>query len=401
MTLTIPPTDRLYRADAYATRFVARVLSATCGAAPMVVLDSTLFHPTAGGQQHDTGLLAGRRVLNVINDKDEGRITHVLEPGPALGVGETVTGVVDWPRRFDFMQQHTGEHILGQAFLRQKFNVVAVALGEERCTLDLDGEVSGVALAKAEVAANEAIWAARPVTVQTISADEVGAAGLRRQPQVSGAVRVVEVEGWDRSACGGTHVKNSGEIGLVKVLGAARVKGGLTRVEFLCGRRALTDYTRKHGALTSIGLLFSAGPELAHARVEGLLRENAATEAALEAAVELTARAALEAARRDGLSVARLPDERTLRAAVKAAATQLGLVAVLGAAGERAYLAVVCGPQVELDARVILQAGLKALDGRGGGKANLAQGSGGNPGLLDAGMEAASRAAAAGLGRYD
>ncbi|HEX2862985.1 MAG TPA: alanyl-tRNA editing protein [Deinococcales bacterium] len=399
MSESLPPTRRAYREDAYATRFTATVVAAGREGEPRVVLDATLFYPTAGGQQHDTGTLAGYRVLDVINDKDEGIVTHVLEPGASLAEGQTVEGQVDWPRRFDFMQQHTGEHILGQAFYRLGFHVVAVAMGEERCTLDLNGEVPPETLREAESAANRAVWAGLPVTTRIIPAEAVPEAGLRRPPQVTGPVRVVEVEGWDRSACGGTHVRNSGEVGLVKVLGAARVKGGLTRVTFLCGERAVADYGTKHKALTAIGQLFSAGPDLALARVQGLLDGFASAQADLARADEENARLQLQAAGPGSVRVLCLPTERALQAAVKVAATLPGVVSILGAANGRAALAVACGPGAAVDARAVLDAGLKAVGGRGGGKPTLAQGSAPDPAALDAALESARQAAEGQPGR--
>ncbi|HWG85473.1 MAG TPA: alanyl-tRNA editing protein, partial [Deinococcales bacterium] len=269
------PTRRLYRQDSYARDFQAVVTASERGAGPTrVVLDETLFYPTAGGQQHDEGTLAGCRVVDVLNEGDE--VVHVLDGAPALEPGTQVSGSLDWARRLDFMQQHTGEHILGQAFLRLGYGVIAVAMGESTCTLDLGAAVSDEEASRAEEMANEAVWAGHPVSAYELPEPEALALPLRRPPAVSGSIRVVQIGDFDYSACGGTHLRNSAEVGMVKVLGTERVKGGATRVYFHCGRRALADYRLKHAIVAGLARDFSTSEDKVPDRIAAALEDGGA-----------------------------------------------------------------------------------------------------------------------------
>lgn len=250
-------TDRLYYTDAYITSFTARVavIVPPSGAEPGgVVLDRTAFYPTSGGQPHDTGRLrpaAGAQGELHVADVVErgGGIVHVLS-GPVapdtLPAGAEVSGAVDWDRRFDHMQQHTAQHVLSALFLKiLGAETASVHLGDSS-TLDL--EIPALApedAQRVEEAANRIVFEGRPVTARFVDAAQAEALGLRRPPRRTGSLRVIDIQECDRSACGGTHVRTTAEIGLVLLRRWERTRGRI-RVEFLAGWRAVRDYRWKH-----------------------------------------------------------------------------------------------------------------------------------------------------------
>ena len=232
-------TERLYYTDARLTEFTARVVEV---AGDRVYLDRTAFYPTSGGQLFDVGTLGDARVVDVVDEKE--RIAHVLEKPARFSPNDELTARVDWTRRFDHMQQHTGQHLLSAVF-EELFGhkTVSVHFGDESSTLDLDAaSLSKDRALKAERRANEVVFENRPVTVTF--EDAASAAGLRKEVDRTGDLRIVEIEGLDRSACGGTHVRGTGEIGPVVVRRIEKYKQS-TRVEFLCGWRALARCARR------------------------------------------------------------------------------------------------------------------------------------------------------------
>ena len=241
-------TERLYYTDAYLRTFTARV---TAAEPRRVVLDRTAFYPTSGGQPNDTGTLAGVPVTDVIDDGRD--IIHILAEEGGAGTpspGGEVQGALDWNRRFDHMQQHTAQHVLSAVFARVlAAETVSVHLGGSS-TIDLAAAaLSAEDARRVEDEANQIVFDNRPVTVRFVDENEVVALGLRRPPKRTGMIRVVEVAGCDRSACGGTHVRGTGEIGPVLLRRWERSRGHL-RVEFLSGWRALADYRWKHALVS-------------------------------------------------------------------------------------------------------------------------------------------------------
>ena len=252
-------THHLYYADSYTTEFDAQILAiTTVDGHPAALLDRSYFYPTSGGQQHDTGRLNGVDVVDVQAGKT-GEILHILaaplSPGPAHGL-------IDWPRRFDHMQQHTGQHLLSAAFtLRHNMETVSVHFGAEVCMLELDTDsISDAQMAEIEAWANELVLAQLPVIAYEVDESRIAEIPLRRPPKVSGTIRIVEIQDFDWSACGGTHVRNTGEIGPIKLLRSERIRGH-NRVHFLCGNRALADYAAKHNLLTATANLLDTRPE--------------------------------------------------------------------------------------------------------------------------------------------
>jgi len=237
-------TRRLYYDDAFQREFAARVLS--CEVLPpdinsgittpvwRVVLDRTAFYPTSGGQPHDTGKLGDANVLDVREEEDE--IIHVVDRRPE---SPDVNGCINWPRRFDHMQQHTGQHLLSAMF-QERFGLPTVSfhLGAEICTIDLRGpEPSEEFLEGAEWASNQVIFEDRPVNVRYGTADQLSQLGVRKEVDREGILRAIEIESADLQPCGGTHVKSTGQIGLILVRRCSKVRQDW-RVEFVCGGRA-------------------------------------------------------------------------------------------------------------------------------------------------------------------
>jgi alanyl-tRNA synthetase len=232
-------TRRLYYDDSFEREFTAEVLScepALHGTAPAweVVLDGTAFYPTSGGQPHDVGRLGEAEVLEVRDEEEE--IVHVVDREVEPG---SVKGCIDWARRFDHMQQHTGQHLLSAMF-QERFGrpTVSFHLGSEVCTIDLRGpELSEEILEGAERAANQVIFEDRPVSVRYGTAEDLAQLGVRKKVERSGILRAIEIEGADLQPCGGTHVKRTAQIGVILVRQCTKIRQDW-RVEFVCGRRA-------------------------------------------------------------------------------------------------------------------------------------------------------------------
>jgi alanyl-tRNA synthetase len=238
------PTQRLYYDDAYLRDFTGKVLS--CEALPpdlqagrvqqswAVVLDRTALYPTSGGQPHDRGKLDSANVLDVRDDGDE--IVHIVDRELPEG---SVVGCVDGPRRFDHMQQHTGQHLLSAMFQeRSGLPTVSFHLGEELCTIDLHGpEPSEDALAGVERAANKIVFEDRTIRVRYATAEQLEEMGIRKKVERTGMLRAIEIDGADLQPCGGTHVNSTGQIGLILIRRHSKIRQDW-RIEFVCGARA-------------------------------------------------------------------------------------------------------------------------------------------------------------------
>jgi alanyl-tRNA synthetase len=235
-------SERKYYDDSYTRRFTARVIEAGAHAGrPAVALEATYFYPESGGQEADRGRIGAAAVLDVQAD-DGGPVWHVLgEAAPAAG--SEIEAEIDWARRFDNMQQHTGQHILSAAFERV-LNAATVSshLGEEKSSIEVArGDMDWNTVANLEAAANEIVWRDLAVERHWVDESEIGRWKLRKPPVARGRIRIVEIPEWDLSACGGTHTQRTGEVGIIKIVRWEKVRGNL-RFEFLCGGRALRDY---------------------------------------------------------------------------------------------------------------------------------------------------------------
>lgn len=399
--------NRLYYDDSYTRAFHARVIErAEIDGKPALVLDGTYFYPTGGGQPHDTGEINGAAVVDVLTRPADKAVLHVLAAPVA---DDEVDCAIDWARRFDAMQQHSGQHILTQAIVQTNgAPTVGFHLSEDTVTIDLDGALTLEMLAQAETLANQIVWEDRPVTARLVGLDETAGIRMRRLPGelATDGLRVIDIDGFDQTACGGTHVARSGEIGLIKLVRADK-RGGKTRLEFRCGGRALTDYRLKNAVINGLTADLTVGIEelrAAVARLQDGLRETqrglkAANARLLEAdAASLLANAPTSATGRIVACVLPGRDASELRQLAGLLTKQAGVIALLAAPGpERASLVFARSDDLPADMSALLRdvlAGLKG--GKGGGQPNLAQG-----GALasEAGLQSALEQAAGGLTR--
>jgi alanyl-tRNA synthetase len=370
-------TERLYYTDCYLCAFTARV-TGHADEGRTVYLDRTAFYPTSGGQPFDTGSIASVAVLDVV-DEDQ-RIAHRLA---ASVEAETVECAVDWRRRFDHMQQHTGQHLLSAVF-EELFHLRTVSfhLGAESATIDIEGgAVEARSILDAERRANEIVFENRPVTVEF--QDAVEAQGLRKPSDRDGTLRIVSIDRLDRSACGGTHVRSTGEIGPVLIRKLDRIRQTV-RVEFLCGARAVRRARADYDALSKAAQLFSSPldevPAMLAAQMEAA-RTAEKTHRRLE--LDLAAYRGNELYRNtapggEGFRRVTQRSERgnleELRALAQnfTAQPKAVFIAVLEAPPSVLFAV---SEDSGIDAGKALKAALAEAGGRGGGNATIAQGS--------------------------
>jgi alanyl-tRNA synthetase len=384
-------TERLYYHDSYLTGFEATVASSevASGARPgdppryRATLDRTAFYPTSGGQPFDAGVIGDARVLDVVDDESSHEIVHVVDR--PLTVGAVVRGTVDWSRRFDHMQQHTGQHVLSAAFDRHSgVRTESFHLGSDSATIDLAREVSAREIETAVADANTVVWEDRVVAIRFVTAEEAASLPLRKEPAREGTLRLIEVPDYDLSACGGTHVARTGAIGIIVVPRWERFRSG-SRVEFLCGGRARRRFDAWRDALTATTRHLSvASHELAET-VERLQDENKALRRSVRDTQErlavFEAQALVSRGTRIGtrVVVAEAMEDRDaagLKALAMAAASEPGVAAALFTSSTPAQVVVARHPGSGVDASAVLKALTAAFGGKGGGKPDLAQGGG-------------------------
>jgi alanyl-tRNA synthetase len=377
-------TTRLYYAEPYRTSFSATVVSCDDYDGQFhVVLDQTAFYPTSGGQPFDIGNLGGAAVTEVI-DGENGDIVHVVER--SLPPGAVVDGAIDWKRRFDHMQQHTGQHVLSAAYDRL-FGVRTESfhLGTASATIDLGREVTPSQVQAAEDEANRVVWEDRPVAIRVASAEEAAALPLRKESLRTGPVRLIEIEDFDLSACGGTHVARTGAIGVIATGRWEKFRGGM-RIEFLCGGRALARFrewrdalqaTLRHLSVQPLDLADAVGKLQSDARMLQKTIRSQQERLAVHDAAALVARGEhvghliLVVDALDGWDAVGL---KALAVAATAAAPA-AVVAVFSRTSP-AIAVVARGSAAEIDAGGVLKALIAKFGGKGGGKAELAQGGG-------------------------
>ncbi len=373
-------TDRLYYSQPATQAFDAVVVRAEPrGDQTAVWLDRTAFYPTSGGQPHDVGTLAGAPVIDV-QDDDAGDVMHLVGAG-APQAGAAVHGTIDWTRRVDHMQQHTGQHLLS-AVLEQLFSARTVSfhLGTESSTIDLDGELTPSQLARAEHEANAVIWRDAPVSIRFVTEEDAKRLPLRKETARSGTLRLIEIEGVDLSACGGTHVDRTGAIGQLALSAWERFKGG-QRLEFLCGRRALERFQLLREVTAASLRQLSVLPAELPAAIERLqleLREQKRTSAALQvtlAGYEAVALAQGAEAFGAGHLVLRAVDADAvkLKALACAIAERPGHVAVLVSRSTPVLAVAARAADAPTSCQELIASLAKQFGGRGGGKPDLAQ----------------------------
>ena len=366
--------NKLYYDSAYIKEFEAQVLSCQEGKKGWeITLSATAFYPEGGGQPADTGILGNVRVTDV-HEKD-GQVVHYTD-GP-LPVGEMVRGVIDWDRRFQHMQEHSGEHLVS-GLIHQRFGYdnVGFHMGTDEVTIDFNGTLEWADLMAIEEKANGMIWENLEISAVYPEKDELDAMEYRSKKELTGAVRIVSIPGGDVCACCGTHVERTGEIGLVKFLSMIHYKGGV-RISLLCGKRAVEDYERKRDQVQRISVLLSARPgEIARA-VEKLKDEDAKLQEKLVAAYDKLLASEVRGIKEgDGDIFILEPDFEAiqLRHLVNRLLEEKKgrTVLALGGATEGSFLYVL-GSR-DGDMRRLSRELNGLLNGRGGGSAQMAQG---------------------------
>lgn len=368
-------TKRLYDLDSHLQQHTARVVACIPAEGGFdVVLDETALFPEGGGQPSDTGLIGEAAVLHV--REEQGEIYHRVDR--ALPVGGEVTVSLDWARRFDFMQQHTGEHITtGQAYRLYGANNVGFHLSENTVLLDVDKELSDEQVRTIEAAANRAIYENAPVEAGIPSPELLAGLDFRsKMERVHGPVRIVTVDGYDCCACCGTHVSSAGQIGIIKVLSHQKHRGG-TRIVIAAGGRALADYSAHQEQVNRVSALLSAKPmEIADAterllaEVERLKGEIGSLKGQL---IDSKLKNADIGPRGAFYSEAGLSADTLRRMALALMKKTDGVCAVFSGSDEEGYKYALGSEAVDMK-----QFGLgfnKALTGRGGGDKQLIQGS--------------------------
>lgn len=369
-------TLRLYYTDSYVRDFEAAVVDRT-DEGRRVYLDRTAFYPTSGGQPFDTGRLGGIEVMDVVDETD--RIAHLLQT-PLTG--DKAVGSINWTRRFDHMQQHTGQHLLSAVLADLVGHAtIGVHFGRENSTLDLDaGGLAPDQVAKVEARANEILVENRPVQVGF--EDAASANGLRKLTDRAGALRIVTIHGLDRSACGGTHVRATGEIGAILIRKVERVRKGV-RLEFLCGGRAIRRARADHDLLGRMATEFSAAAE----ELPGLM-DAQRSDLKESIAIRRDLQARLDSYRARELYAAAVPDATGMRRVilrdqascvddirgVAQAFASMPKAVFVGTVPSPPAVVLAASPDSGIDAAGLLKSLLTSVGGRGGGSATMAQG---------------------------
>lgn len=379
-------TQRLYYHDPFLFSFEARVVeSLEQEGKHALVLDRTAFYPTSGGQVHDTGrfVLADKREVTVVEvaDSEDGRILHFTTE--RIDAGTAIHGSVDAARRRDHMHQHSGQHVLSAAFIRL-FNMPTVSfhMGAETCTIDL--ETAGLSPKQAEQAerlANEIVLEDRPVTIRFVPLEEARQLGLRKlPPKQAGDLRLIDITDFDLTACGGTHVRSTGQIGAILVRKTEKVKQGV-RVEFVCGLRAVSTARQDYTTLTEAASLYSAHIHDLPQQIRKSLEESKAAGKTQHKLMEEIAELHAERLLAKSTSPQAISEVFPERDAVfikllaqKLTANRLGVVALLAAGSGPPSLVFAQSPGYKFNMGQLMKEAMAQLGGRGGGTADMAQG---------------------------
>lgn len=380
-------TERLYYHDSFLYSFDARVLeSVEREGRTAVVLDRTAFYPTSGGQVHDTGKLFledGREVaVTEVADKEDGNIFHFafaeVEPG------QSVRGVIDAARRRDHIQQHSGQHVLSAAFVRL-FDAPTISfhMGVESCTIDLAVKsLTGAQVVQAELLANEVITEDRSVNIRFVSLEEARQLDMRKlPPKQTGQLRLIDIVDFDLTACGGTHVRSTGQIGSILVRKIENVKQGV-RLEFVCGLRAVATARQDYATLTQAAAYFSAHIRELPQQVEKSIQESKAAgkvqHKLLEELAELYAERLLSKATSSPRIISHFFTERDATfiklLAQKLTESQPDMTALLASGSGQLALVFAQSPGMKANMGQLMKEAMTRLGGRGGGSADMAQG---------------------------
>jgi len=371
-------TERLYYNDPYLLEFDASVIDTTpAGDRFGIVLDRTAFYPTSGGQPNDLGTINDIPLIDCIEDENTGAVVHVLQGKIPIG---PVHCRVDAARRADHIQQHSGQHVLSQAFVELfSWPTVSFHLGAVICTIDLPADsISREQAENAEDRANRIVRENRNVAVRYIAQENITDAGLRKPTERAGDIRVIDIAGYDRSACGGTHVRMTGEIGPILIMGIERAKKQ-TRVQFICGERVVRHAREANRTLEAISQTISAPPLETAAAVRTLWDEHQQARKRMD---DLESRLmdyeAAEFPVSEGLAIGTFRNrgiEKLKILALKVCARP-GTVALFADEGDQLRIVFARSSDSTADVAALLKKTLEHFGGRGGGRPNLAQGGG-------------------------
>jgi len=383
-------TDRLYYHDSFLYNFEAEVREIANSPRPALFLDRTVFYPTSGGQIFDTGLIETENeklTVTEVADAEDGRIIHYLEALPKeIKPGTRIRGQIDRTRRRDHMQQHTGQHVLSAAFVRL-FNMPTVSfhMGDDYCSIDLDTpSMSKDQIEAAERLANEIILENRPVSIRFVTRDEAGKLGLRKIPPAErDELRLIDIHDFDLSACGGTHVNQTGQIGCILLRKTEKVRQGW-RVEFIAGQRAVATARRDYSTLTEAAGLSSSHiydvPQQVRKSLEEIRSLRKQREQAQEELTEAQAIALLsEIQEINGRKlVIRTFADRDMNS-LKLLAQRLtrqgpNVVALLATTSPQPSLVFAQSPGLQHDMGALMKETMSKFGGRGGGSKDMAQG---------------------------
>lgn len=382
----IDMSEKIFYQDQYQNTFTAKLVrqgqdeAGNC----YVVLSETAFYPTGGGQPHDTGTLNGIAVVAV--EEIDGEVRHYLESKLELEDDSQVTGILDWNRRFDHMQQHSGQHILSAAFEQLfDFKTVGFHLGREESTIDLDTVSLGESqIEEAERLANQIVLENRPIETRWLTNEEAQQLPLRKQLSVTENIRLVIIPDFDYNGCGGTHPSSTGQVGMIKVLGAEKEKKK-TRITFTAGGRSFEQFSRKQRILSKLSPLLNAPQEGMEKAVLHLLASKAQLEKHLEETKDLLigyeAKELLKNSTTDIHTVATVFQERPIQEMQKLArliVTEASECTVVFVSENGGKLQIVCakGQTAEGNMKDLINHFLPSINGRGGGNIQFAQGGG-------------------------
>jgi alanyl-tRNA synthetase len=390
--------ERLYYHDSFLYDFEGEVTevvpAAEINARHGVFLDRTAFYPTSGGQVHDTGWIspvegnADQQRLRVaeVAETEDGRVVHYIEADRPPERGTRIRGLIDPARRRDHMQQHSGQHVLSAAFIHL-FNVPTLSfhMGDEACSIDLDTPSLGAGqIEEAEALANQIVQENRPVEIKFVSQGDAQELGLRKPPRADkDELRLIDIRDFDLSACGGTHVTNTGQIGSILLRKTEKVRQGW-RVEFVCGQRAVAAARRDYTTLTEAAGLFSGHirdvPQQVRKSLEEVRTAHKASERLLEELAEVQAETLLAktvpaGGRKLVVRSYRDRDMAFIRLlAQKLTRTEANVIALLAASSEPVSFVFAQSKGLPFDMGALLKEALAKLGGRGGGSKDLAQG---------------------------
>ncbi|NIO49545.1 MAG: hypothetical protein GTN73_08965 [Candidatus Aminicenantes bacterium] len=369
-------TKRLYLENPYQIEFEAQAVEkVTWEQKPALILDKTCFYPESGGQPCDKGILNEVEVLKVL--EDEARIIHLVAEDIS---SNKVKGKIDWQTRFDHMQQHSGQHILSQSFHEVLgAGTLAFHLGEAISTLEMDlRKISEEEIENIERRANEIVFEDREIKCYFIPEEKIESIPLRRPPKKRGLIRVVEVSDFDFSACGGTHVRRTGEIGMIKILRLERIRNNI-RFEFICGRRALEDYLRKNRTLRELSTMFTVNEGEILSTVEKLSSDLKSQKRNWKKMQEKLARYEAQEIIQEakGKVIKRVFVEKTLeevRFLVLSIIRKGDFVVLFGLKGkERGHLILARSENLDIDMREAVPLVSPLIKGKGGGRPSLVE----------------------------